>query len=132
MVQTNSNRKSILVIEDEPAIALVCRRTLGAEGFDVDVAVNGKIGLDMLKQKEYDLCLVDVRTPAMSGIEFYEYMEANHPQMAKRIVFSTGDVMSGNIKEFLEKTKRPYLPKPFTPDELRAIVKTALGSKAGT
>jgi len=126
---SNSNEKSILVVEDEPIIAQVCSRTLSAEGFRVEIAVNGRIALDILDQKEYDLCLVDIRTPSMSGIELYEHLEQEHPEMAKRVIFSTGDVLSGNTKAFLEKTNRPYLPKPFTPDELRAIVRTALGIK---
>jgi len=129
MVQANNNKGSILVVEDEPNIARVCTRTLSAEGFQVEVAVNGKIALDILNQREYDLCLVDIRTPSMSGIELYEHLEKEHPEMVKRVVFSTGDVLSGNTKIFLEKTNRPYLAKPFTPDELRAIVKTALGLK---
>ena len=126
---SNSNGKTILVVEDEPIIAQVCSRTLSTEGFQVEIAVNGKVALDVLDKKEYDLCIVDIRTPSMSGIELYEHLENEHPVMAKRVVFSTGDVLSGNTKEFLEKTNRPYLPKPFTPDELRTIVKTALGIK---
>ena len=126
---SNSSRKTILVVEDEPVIAQVCSRTLSTEGFQVEIAVNGKIALDILEKKEYDLCIVDIRTPSMNGIELYEHLEKEHPAMDKRIVFSTGDVLSGNTKEFLEKTNRPYLPKPFTPDELRTIVKTALGIK---
>jgi CheY-like chemotaxis protein len=129
MVQTNSNRKSILVVEDEPVIAMVCSKTLSAEGFQVEVAVNGQVALDILEQKEYDLCLVDIRTPAMNGMELYEHLEKKYPKMTSRIIFSTGDVMSGNTKAFLEKTNRPYLPKPFTPDELRAIVRAAFGIK---
>jgi len=129
MVQANSDKKSILVVEDEPVIAMVCTKTLSAEGFQVEVAANGKIALDILSQREYDLCLVDIRTPAMNGFELYEHLEKEHPEMAKRVVFSTGDVLSGNTKVFLERTNRPYLPKPFTPDELRTIVKTALGIK---
>jgi len=129
MVQANSNKGSILVVEDEPVIAKVCMRTLSAEGFQVEVAVNGKVALDLLHQKEYDLCLVDIRTPAMNGMEFYGHLEEEHPEMVSRIIFSTGDVLSGNTKAFLEKTNRPYLAKPFTPDELRAIVRTVLGLK---
>jgi CheY-like chemotaxis protein len=128
MVQSSSG-KTILVVEDEPVIAQVCTRTLSAEGFKVDVAVNGKVALEILDTKEYDLCLADIRTPSMNGMELYEHLAQNHPAMASRIIFTTGDVMSGNTKEFLEKTNRPYLPKPFTPDELRAIVKAALGTK---
>ena len=129
MVQSSSSGKSILVVEDEPVIAMVCSRTLSAEGFHVEIAVNGLVALDILDKKEYDLCIADIRTPSMNGMELYEHLAAEHPVMADRIIFTTGDVLSGNTKAFLEKTNRPYLPKPFTPDELRAIVRTALGIK---
>jgi CheY-like chemotaxis protein len=129
MVQSSSSGKSILVVEDEPVIAQVCSRTLSAEGFHVEIAVNGQVALEILSHKEYDLCIADIRTPSMNGMELYEHLEKENPVMASRIIFSTGDVLSGNTKAFLEKTNRPYLPKPFTPDELRAIVRTALGIK---
>jgi DNA-binding response OmpR family regulator len=129
MVQSSSSGKSILVVEDEPVIAKVCSRTLSTEGLEVDIAVNGMVALGILDQREYDLCIVDIRTPSMNGIELYKHLEEKHPAMTSRIIFTTGDVLSGDTKAFLEKTNRPYLPKPFTPDELRAIVRTALGIK---
>ena len=118
--------KRILVVEDEPAIAEVCTRVLSAEGFQVEVAVNGKAALDMLRRNEYDVCLIDIRTPQMSGIELYQHWEIECPETVNKVIFTTGDVLSSNIKEFLEKTKRPFLAKPFTPDELRNIVRSVL------
>ena len=111
------------MVEDEPGIAKVCARTLNAEGFQVDIAVNGKVALDMWKRKSYDLCLSDIRTPEMNGIELYRHLESEFPEAVNKVIFTTGDTMSSNIKEFLEGTNwRPFLPKPFTLDELRSIV----------
>ena len=132
MKQANANRKRILIVEDEPAISKVCVRTLSAEGFQVEVAVNGKSALDVLKKKECDLCLIDIRTPLMNGIELYQHLEEKHPAMVNKVIFTTGDVLSGNIRAFLEEANRPFLPKPFTPDELRAIVRTVLGLNQDT
>jgi DNA-binding response OmpR family regulator len=101
--------------------------TLSAQGFEVEIAVNGKVALELFGQMEYDLCLIDIRTPEMNGIELYQQLEEKHPHLVNRVIFTTGDVLSGNVKEFLEKGNRPFLPKPFTPDELRAIVKTVIG-----
>ena len=126
MEQNNISIKSVLVVEDEPGIARICLRTLTAEGFQVDVAVNGEIGLDMWRKKNYDLCISDIRTPHMSGIELFHQLENENPEAVKKFIFTTGDVLSGNIKEFLEASGRPYLPKPFTPEDLRAIVRKAL------
>ena len=127
MEQATAIRKSFLVVEDEPGISKMCVRTLASEGFQVDIARNGKIACDILREKEYDLCLVDIRTPEMNGIELYQYLEKEHPGLTDKVIFTTGDVLSGNTKAFLEETDRPCLPKPFTPDELRAIVRAVLG-----
>jgi len=123
----NTSRKDILVVEDEPTIARICAITLNAEGFQTEIAVNGRIALDMLKRKEYVLCLIDIKTPEMSGIELYRHIEEECPGVKSKVIFTTGDVMSENVKALLEKTKRFYLPKPFTPEELRTIVRIASG-----
>jgi len=127
MGRASNNVRRILVVEDEPAVGQVCARTLRVEGFGVDVAGNGKDALNVLREKEYDLCLIDIRTPEMNGIELYQHLEKEYPESINKVIFTTGDVLSSNIKAFLEETGRPFLPKPFTPDELRAIVRTVLG-----
>jgi CheY-like chemotaxis protein len=126
MEQNNTRGKSVLIVEDEPGIARICLRTLTAEGFQVDVAVNGEIGLEMWRKNNYDLCISDIRTPQMNGIELYQQLEDENPEAVKTFIFTTGDVLSGSIKEFLDETGRLYLPKPFTPEDLRTIVRKAL------
>jgi len=126
MTQDNTHRRQALVVEDEHVISQICRRILMAEGFDVDIAMNGLIAKKMVDDKSYDLCLSDIRTPAMDGIQLYDYLEQEHPDLAHRVIFTTGDVMSGYIARFLEGTKRPFLPKPFTPDELKQVIRDAL------
>jgi len=118
--------KRALVVEDEPPISEVCRRVLISEGFEVDIAANGKVAQDMLKEKQYDLCLVDIRTPTMSGMELYKWLKEKHPQMAGRVIFTTGDLMSGNTQSFVEQTGRPFLSKPFAPSELQAVARETL------
>jgi|SRR4030042_1502940 CheY-like chemotaxis protein len=126
MEQTSANRKNVLVVEDEPGIARICVRTLTAEGFQVDIAINGEIGLEMWRKKNYDLCISDIRTPRMNGIELYQNLTDENPEATKKFIFTTGDIMSVNTRKFLEENGRPFLAKPFTPEELRAIVRKAL------
>ncbi len=132
MSNTDAGARKVLVVEDEPAIAEVCRRVLVGEGFEVDIAVNGKVAQDMLREQQddpccYDLCLIDIRTPEMNGTELYGWMKEAHPRLASRVIFTTGDVMGGDTGSFLEQAGRPFLPKPFSPDELRTIVREATG-----
>ncbi len=126
MKKSSGGAKRILIVEDEPTISNVCQRVLIAEGFEVDIAVNGKVAQDMLEEKQYNLCLFDIRTPTMNGKELYQWLKEKHPQQASRVIFTTGDVMGGDTQSFLEQTGRPFLPKPFTPAQLKAIMKEAL------
>jgi DNA-binding response OmpR family regulator len=121
----STEKKRVLVVEDEPAIARVCERTLTAEGFEVDIAVNGKLAYSWLDKDMYDLCLVDIRTPEMNGMELYRRLKEDCSEMTNRVIFTTGDVINGNVKVFLEETGRPLLAKPFTPEELRSVVRAA-------
>ena len=126
MKHSKASRKRILVVEDEPSISQVCLRTLVSEGFDVDIAVNGVVAQDMVAKKEYDLCLLDIRTPVMNGRELYHHLKEEHPELINKVIFTTGDIMNSKLELFLKEAGRPFLPKPFTPDELRAIVRQAL------
>jgi len=126
MTRASGREKRALVVEDEPAIARMCTRVLGAEGFEVDAAVDGKSAQDRLRRSMYDLCLIDIRTPGMDGIELYQQLKDEHPEMTNRVIFTTGDVINDNLKAFLAETGRPFLPKPFTPSELRSTIKIAL------
>ncbi len=127
MKASDSSTKRILVIEDESAISDLCRRVLTSEGFEVDIAVQGKVAQDMLGEKQYDLCLIDIRLPAMDGKELYQWLKERHPKLADGVIFTTGDVMGGGDTQiFLEQTLRPILLKPFTPAQLKSIVKGVL------
>ena len=115
--------KRILVVEDEAAIGWICQMVLTSEGFEVDIAVNGQVAQEMLGKMGYDLVLIDIRTPIMNGKQLYQVIIDQYPKLAGRVIFNTGDVMDGHTQRFLELAGRPFLPKPFTPDELRTIVR---------
>ena len=126
MSNLGAGTKRVLVVEDEPGISEICRRVLISEGFEVDIAVNGRLAQDFLEEKKYDLCLIDIRTPEMDGMELYQWLKENHPQMAGRVIFTTGDSMGSDTKSFVVQTGRPFLLKPFALIELKAIVREAL------
>jgi len=126
MKNSSAGVKRILVVEDEPAICDVCRKVLSIEGFEVDIAVNGEVAQDMLGEEDCDLILIDIRTPVMNGKELYQYIQEKHPKLIERVIFTSGDVMAGDTQDFLEQAARPFLPKPFTPDELKTIIRDML------
>jgi CheY-like chemotaxis protein len=124
-MKNETKKKKILAIDDEPIIIRVSSKVLTAEGFEVEVACNGLVAKEMASKSEYDYYLSDIRTPAMNGMQFYEYLRQEQPGMEDRVIFTTGDVMSAEVKTFLSKRTNLFLPKPFTPSELRAIIKKA-------
>ncbi len=126
MKNSSAGLKRILVVEDEPAIGDVCRRVLSGEGFEVDIAVNGKVAQDMIREKRYDIFLIDIRMPEMDGKELYRWLQERHTQLASRVIFTTGSVLGKDTEAFMEQTGRPFLPKPFTPDEIKAILRETL------
>ena len=129
-MENDCKKKRILAIDDEPIIIRVSVKVLTAQGFDVDVACNGLVAKDMARKAEYDFFLSDIRTPAMNGMQFYEYLRQEQPGLENRVIFTTGDVMSPEVKTFLSKRNNLFLAKPFTPDELRTIIGKALKTGA--
>ena len=120
------NNSRILLVEDESGIRRICRRVLIAEGYQVDVAAHGAIAEEMLMEEDYDLILVDIKTPVMNGKQLYQYIRERHPGLIDRVVFTTGDVIGNDTQSFLEQAGRPVLLKPFTPGDLKATVKKTL------
>jgi len=125
-MNSTSKAKTIFVLEDEPAISEMCQRVLGSEGYEVDSAVSSKVAEDMIAKKDYNLCLIDIKTPGLSGEKLYRWLQEKHPHLAERVVFTTGGVTGEETKSFLEQAAKPFLRKPFTPEELRAIISETL------
>jgi len=96
------------------------------EGFEVDIAINGRVAQNMIEKRQYHLCLIDIRTPEMNGTELYHWLQKKYPQVADQVVFTTGSVLDEKTMAFIEQSGRPFLAKPFTPQELTAIVQEAL------
>jgi len=120
-------RKRILVIEDEPAIRAICARVLGREGYDVSTAINGREGKTIAEKEIFSLYLIDIITPMMNGIEFYEWLRRTQPEQAGKVVFTTGNVSGDESIELARNTGKPVLLKPFTLDELKNMVERMIG-----
>ncbi|HXZ29716.1 MAG TPA: response regulator, partial [Dehalococcoidia bacterium] len=96
------------------------------DGFEVDIAVNGSIAERMIEEKKYDVLLIDIRTPVMNGKELYQWINERHPMLVNQVIFTTGELLGSATERFVEQSGRPFLPKPFTPDILKATVKEVI------
>lgn len=86
-------KRNVLIVEDDPTMRVVLRRTLSQSSLDIEnifEAENGKIGLEMLEKHDVDLMLVDIYMPVMDGMEMLDYA-ADHPEWRKipAVVVST-------------------------------------------
>ncbi len=118
------NKPNILVVDDERGIREGCRRILTAEGYAVDIAVNGAEGLEMVKAKPYDLLLVDLMMPVMGGLEMMEQVTGIDPEIIMVVI--TGFATIETAVDAMKRGAYDYLPKPFTPDQLLAFVNRGL------
>ncbi len=124
---TSGRALQILVVDDEPHILHYMRAALESWGHTVDVAKDGAEAWSKVCTGSYDVIVSDLRMPTRGGREFYQEVLATQPDMARRIVFSTGDTVRDDTLAFLEAQGRPYLRKPFTLEELRRVLLEALG-----
>ena len=120
--------KSILVVDDESEIAAVLAEMLRRAGHRVEIAANGAMGLEMLERRGYDLILTDTKMPVLDGVEFYRALERRFPQLCRRLIFVTGDLLDPEKRSFLAATGAPCMEKPFDLDEVRRVVDRLLAS----
>jgi DNA-binding response OmpR family regulator len=117
----------ILVIEDEKGIANFLRDGLTEEYFAVDIAYDGKSGLQMALSNEYDLLLIDWMLPGLSGIEIVREIRKVNPAIP--VIFLTARDTVDDTIFGLESGANDYIKKPFQFAELLARIKVQLRSK---
>jgi len=118
--------KTILVVDDEPAVAALLAEGLSRDGYKVDTAANGAIALTKLAAHNYDLIISDSGMPVLSGPELYRELERREPHLARRFVFVTGDVLNSSTRAFVAQTGALQLEKPFTLESVKRVVRRAL------
>ena len=120
--------KKVLVIDDEEPILEMVQQMLNSYGYHVHTAAEGESALRELKNNRYDAILCDWKMPGLNGRQVYDRLRDIHPELCRRVIFITGDVINEPMQKFLEQEKRPCLTKPFALGELRKAVKTIVAA----
>lgn len=120
----------ILVVEDEPGISNFLKQGLEEESFAVDVADNGKVGLDLALSGNYDLLLLDWMVPGISGIELTRQFRKDFPQTP--IIFLTAKDTLDETIFGLQSGANDYIKKPFHFEELLMRIRVQLREKVST
>ncbi len=117
----------ILIIDDERSIRSTIKEILEFEGYQVDVAENGKVGCEKALSTSYDMIYSDIKMPEMDGIEVLEYLQRN--EIETPIVMISGH---GNIEtavECIQKGAFDFIQKPIDLNRLLVTTKNALEKK---
>lgn len=118
---------SVLLVDDERALADAVAAGLREAGFVVEQADDGEEALARVRERRFDLVICDLRMPRLDGPSFYRAMAANTPALARRVIFVTGDVAGTDAERFLAESGCRWLPKPFRLADLLRLARDVLG-----
>jgi CheY-like chemotaxis protein len=114
----------VLVIDDEAAVNNNIRKILTKKGFTVDQAMTKEEALQSIRQKAYRLVLLDLKIPGVQGLELLQAVRQKSPETL--VIIITGYASIETAKESARLGAVDYLPKPFTPDEIRKVTENAV------
>ena len=126
----NNRIHQILIVDDEPQLRLFSRFALEpADGPRCDEAANGVLALEAIKAKRYDLVLLDIDMPEMTGPEVCRFLRENPPCPHLKVIMMSGRATPDEMARMLSNGADDYLTKPLSAVRLQAKVKAALRLK---
>ena len=118
--------KTVMVIDDEVTITDLIGDYLGRFGANVEFFHSGTEAFERLCQRSYDVVVCDQRMPGVNGQNLYRMVESVKPELARRFVFVTGDVLNEGTRSFFEQTQALHLRKPFRLEDLLRTIERVL------
>jgi two-component system, NtrC family, nitrogen regulation response regulator GlnG len=122
--------RRILVADDEESIRWVLSKALTKKGYDVDLATSGSEALNLFRQNRYDLAVLDIKMPGISGLDLLSRFHQERPEVL--VIIMTAESSMKNAVEAMKRGAYDYLTKPFDLDALDAIVLKASKASAVT
>lgn len=119
----------ILFIDDEEIVLRSCRRIFAGSGYEIDTAMSGEEGLSKALNQDFDLVVTDLKMPGIGGMEVLNRLRKSRPDTT--VIIFTGYASVDTAREALKNGAFDYIPKPFTPEEIREVIKNALEARAG-
>ena len=114
----------ILVVDDEKRIRDGCCTTLNGDGFDVESAENGFVGLKKIDEEHFDIILLDLMMPGLRGIDLLSHVKTKHPDTL--VIVITGYATLEHAIDAMKKGAFDFISKPFSPDDLRSVIGRAI------
>jgi two-component system, sensor histidine kinase and response regulator len=117
----------LLFIDDEDIVLKSCRRVFAGSGYDIETASSGDEGLAKALAAEYDIVITDLKMPGLGGMDVLKALRKERPDMT--VIIFTGYANVETAREALKNGAFDYVPKPFTPEEIRSVVANALEAR---
>ena len=128
---TNPAAAPVLLIEDEPAVMALVRAVLEGHGYAVVPTESGAEALRLLAKGNFHGVVSDMRTPGgVDGAQVYAWIAAHRPELARRLVFITGDIANEATAATLKRTGAPCVEKPFRVHDFITVVEQTMGRAA--
>ena len=118
------SRPSILVVDDEKRIRDVCIKMLTGEGCEAAGAVTAEAGMQMIKNKHFDIILLDLMMPGLPGLEALAQIRRRHPDTV--VIVITGYATLEHSVAAMKKGAFDFIPKPFSPSDLKIVITKAI------
>lgn len=118
----------LLVVDDNPVNLLVAKRQLSGFGLHAAQAVNGISALEILKEKEIDVILIDLHMPGMDGYELAGRVQILYPNV--KVIIFTADILEEVRTRLWNMGLKHVLSKPFNPDEMHQLLMEVVGGGA--
>jgi len=123
------SKPRILFIDDEEIVLRSCRRIFANSDYEIDTAQSGEEGLSKAINGDYDIVVTDLKMPGIGGMEVLSRLRKVRPDTT--VIIFTGYASVDTAREALKNGAFDYIPKPFTPGEMREVIKNALEARAG-
>lgn len=117
-----------LIVEDDLTTQRLLARILSGDGIEVEVANDGDVAIDLVSRKQFDVILLDVVLPRVSGMSVMEHLRRTNPKMLECVVVVSG-LDAAEIRS-LFPTVRQTLTKPVLPTRLRESVRRCVSASA--
>jgi DNA-binding NtrC family response regulator len=116
-------RKRILIADDEEIVIRSCVRILSEEKYQIDTVSDGLEAIEQIAESEYDMLILDIMMPKMTGMEVLQRVKETHPDVD--VIMITGLNEIETAVQAMKLGAFDYLPKPFDPEELELVVERA-------
>jgi len=123
---TEAPKRKILIVDDEITVCKSIRQALLHPEYEIDMALSGEEALQKDEEKRYEVIIADLMMPGLSGLDLLKGLKAKNTQA--KVVMVTGYPTMKTTVQAMQIGAFDYLPKPFLPAELRALVTRTLAA----